>query len=705
MLSCLFWVDWLRVDTLANQEEKASCGAPCSINSVSFLALYFCGYTNDTQDHFTLELLIYTVFVVIIPLIITRIFWKLFVTTRCELHFRKSITLAASVVVILAMLINHYGKTRFFEINSYYSSYVQLVGNDWSEDRPILEEAISTVVEGIPVKADLYSPHDPSLPEELIENQYGWVHVQWRSLTGLESFKTEVKLADHLRASIPRRFNVNSGHSDRGGLKWKQHVQYSLVYIFPIFAPFVIALLITNGKRSELIIVGVTALVTVGFVLKTNWPGALYPSIPLITNIDSIEDIPEPEFDYSTTWDATLSHIKAAEQGNIDVFESAFSPQLLDLVSKFEGDSSKLMDRWKSLTYNEPQTSDENNMSVGVKHKQTGKKFTVNLVKLDGNWKIDTFLPIPEEQTPKDAFQQMIDAAQKESILGIIPVLPNVHTHVTKKEISYLLTFSILSWGIDSEDSDKGWVDINRSKNEPDERYFMIKVRDQWKLSGVTSIDNTQLRKLKYSTPRDATLSHIDAAMKDHPAVFDQGFSIRLMDLVIKFNGDTTKLMDRWKSLIYDDEEIIDEKNVKVTVKHKHTGKQFTVDLTKSDGVWRIDTFLPMPYKANPDVFYQQMIDSAKKRDSLGVLNGVSDQFIATELDSLKTFKEPKKLESIMSQTIISWKVDPNDSSKAQVKVKGEKPDNKGEYRIIINMAKERDHWKINEGAQFPEKP
>ena len=415
--------------------------------------------------------------------------------------------------------------------------------------------------------------------------------------------------------------------------------------------------------------------------------------------------IPLTDLDDSTPRNAILSHIKAAVKMYPSVFEQGFSNRLMYLVTSFDGDTTKLRDRWALTDFVRVITNSENTARVRVINKITEKSETVTLVKSNGKWKVDTFLPIPEEQTPKEAFQQMIDAAQKENILGIIPVLPNVHTHLTKKEISYLLTLSILSWGIDSEDSDKGWVDINRSKNEPDERYFMIKVRDQWKLSGVTSIDNTQLRKLKYSTPRDATLSHIDAAMKDHPAVFDQGFSIRLMDLVIKFNGDTTKLMDRWKSLIYDDKEIIDEKNVKVTVKHKHTGKQFTVDLTKSDGVWRIDTFLPMPYKANPDVFYQQMIDSAKKRDSLGVLNGVSDQFIATEFDSIKTLKEPKKLESMMSQTIISWKVNPNASSKAKVTVKGERPDNKGEYRIIINMAKERDHWKINEGAQFPEKP
>ena len=448
------------------------------------------------------ELLIYMVFAVIIPLVIARTFWRLFAKTTHELHFRKWLTLSASVIVIAVMLSRHFAKTRIYETQTNISSYVQLGGSDWSEDRPICEEAIASVIEDIPVKADLYAPHDPSLPEKLIKSKVGLLHLQWRSLNEEEADKTIDKFTDNIRASLPRRFRVSRSFV-RNELKRKKLHGYSMFYIFPIFAPFVIVLLVTNGKKSEFVVVSMAALLTVGFVWKTSWPGAISNSLPLISDIDAVATIPEPEFDYSTTRDAVESYIKAAKQGDEAQFKAGLSPRLVSLVAKFEGDSSTLMNHWKSLSYGGRKSSDEKNMKVGAKDQSTGKKFEVNLVKWKGNWQVDSLLPIPVGVKPNVAVQQIIAAAKKGDRLTILNGLSDKalakirdlaeeqgYADQLTEAVGYLSNCTISSGEIDPYDSNKGWVDLKTTKKPLYTlRYEMVKERGHWRMTGETKLN------------------------------------------------------------------------------------------------------------------------------------------------------------------------------------------------------------------------
>jgi len=258
---------------------------PMNVWFLSFSSIDYHSPTSRLESQY--DLIIYATFGVIIPLIISRIFWRFFAKTKRELHFRKWITLAASLIMITSVLSYHFSRERTFEIQTDNSSYVQLgdFDRDWVEDRPIVEEAIATVIEGLPVQATLYAPNDSSLPERLIKDNFGVVHLQWRSLSDQEADKTKTKLTNNLKASLPRRFVVQRRSVSNEVKKEKLH-KYNLILILPIFAPFVVALLVTNGKKLELVIISVVALITIGFTWKTSWPRALFPTIPFISDID-----------------------------------------------------------------------------------------------------------------------------------------------------------------------------------------------------------------------------------------------------------------------------------------------------------------------------------------------------------------------------------------------------------------------------------
>jgi len=171
---------------------------------------------------------------------------------------------------------------------------------------------------------------------------------------------------------------------------------------------------------------------------------------------------------------------------------------LISLISKFEGDSSTLMNHWKSLSYGGRKSSDEKNMKVGAKDQSTGKKFEVNLIKWEGNWQVDSLFPIPVGESPNVAFQQLLNAARAGDHLRILntfsdkllaKIVANDHANISEVEMNQFSQCSISSWRVDPDDSNKGWVDLNYMDSSGIEidhkvRHKMVREHGSWRITG-----------------------------------------------------------------------------------------------------------------------------------------------------------------------------------------------------------------------------
>ena len=163
------------------------------------------------------------------------------------------------------------------------------------------------------------------------------------------------------------------------------------------------------------------------------------------------------------------------------MFEKGFSTRLINLINKSEGDSSTLMDEWKSLTYGVRLDRVGNNIRTSLQHDFTGKKFTINSVKLNGEWKIDSLLPIPTtEENPMIAYQKAISAAKdgdrlvvlnyfSDAALAQINTLTEEKSYVEKitSVMDYLSSNKVLSWKVDPKNRNRGWVDFKNTKKGP----------------------------------------------------------------------------------------------------------------------------------------------------------------------------------------------------------------------------------------------
>ena len=472
----------------------ASMTLPLNLATRPFQANDYNLYNRYTPST-TIELLIYVFFGIIMPLIITRILWRFFGQSKRKLYFRKCFVLLASAIVIISIISAHSYIERAVEIKSieshYESHYSGSIGITLRHSNINVEEVISN----IPARTSVYkNPDYPLLDEKLKSRKFhspkywGYVSLEWRSSSFERAEKVFKCFVADLKDNLPQFSQLSPSFKKRNNRKKIE--RYSIYLMLPFFTPFVLILILTNGKRIEVVFFGLITILTIGSMPPINWPKDQPSDSPWLS-----------PFYYSPSpfnSPVVRSHVIAAEKNDIAMFEKGFSTRLINLINKSEGDSSTLMDEWKSLTYGVRLDRVGNNIRTSLQHDFTGKKFTINSVKLNGEWKIDSLLPIPTtEENPMIAYQKAISAAKdgdrlvvlnyfSDAALAQINTLTEEKSYVEKitSVMDYLSSNKVLSWKVDPKNRNRGWVDFkNTKKGQYKFRCEMIKDREHWQIN------------------------------------------------------------------------------------------------------------------------------------------------------------------------------------------------------------------------------
>ena len=441
---------------------------------------------------------VYALFVLILPLIITHLLWRFFGRQEQESNAKKWKVFLAILLVIAGTIMEHYDREQRTIKNTSYGLQVRIRSDaKWSEEISRYQKLLDEItLSGQAVRARLYEPLDPEMPESLRRESRAALTLEWRSPSRSAANEVRHRYLDNLEAGIPqgdRLDGIRFGHSSDFDWGYQDKIIYYVIGFIPFLIPFGLIALLTTGRWMG---VGITSVVGIGMVAVltfSKWPSMPADALPSAPPVEKLPALTPPRVDYTTTRDAIESHIKMAKENDLASFEIALSTRLIDMVAKSHSDCTSVMKIWRNFTYQNQITSDDKTARVKLKNKSNSQKFEAHLVKFERNWQIDSLYPIPQGQTPLQAGQVVIEAAKNKDVLRFMNGLSiddQEKIYVTDYSEASLLEgmefFAQLNLlKVEPIDDSTAWVEMSHKLiPEMKGRYQMGLIKGEWRFNG-----------------------------------------------------------------------------------------------------------------------------------------------------------------------------------------------------------------------------
>jgi serine/threonine protein kinase len=369
---------------------------------VGVIAWYICFKSGFDSHEATAESLLgYPLLSIAAPLVAARLLWKTFGAddTASPKNLRSGIQIAvAAILAAGSLMLVKFVLNRESQYDSYCSKYIQIAREVRDpEDMPLLREALDRALgDNFPhYRTRIYGPKDPDKPTSIAPYETPFIIFEYTS-SDLNNQNHIRAIANRLRASLPKRIEVNDGAGGVYGARdsdaplWIQenYRQVRMLNIFLFLVPIAVVLLVCTVATPLFWLPAGLSLLAATALTTSPWPGIPHGLPPSIDGVESLPALPMPEYDFSTTRDAMESMIKAAKKGDIEGFKRGISDELLTSTLSEAPDLAEPMRDWKRLSYHHQLSEEGGHALVRLTNTETKKPLELPLVRENGDWKL-----------------------------------------------------------------------------------------------------------------------------------------------------------------------------------------------------------------------------------------------------------------------------------------------------------------------------
>jgi tRNA A-37 threonylcarbamoyl transferase component Bud32 len=340
----------------------------------------------------------YAVISLAVPLLGAKMLWLLLGREPGKAPYRRADAARVAVAVILAasaMVLARYVPWRETQFESYQSRFIQLHGEiREADDMPLIRDAVDRALgeSRSDFRVTIRGSGDPENP---LRAKTPAVILESTSVNRGHFYQQTDSIAARLRASLPKRIDVNPGAGGAGGgdadAPPSMRDGYRAVRplnLFLLILPVAVVVLAVSASGIASFLPAVVPFLIAIALWSSSWPRLPQGFPPRLEPDRILPELPAPEYDFSTTRDAVESLVKAARKKDVEAFKRGISRELLEMTSKEDPTLAEPMRDWERMSYRGQVSQEGDRAEVGLKNTRTNSENKMPLVRENGDWKL-----------------------------------------------------------------------------------------------------------------------------------------------------------------------------------------------------------------------------------------------------------------------------------------------------------------------------